>query len=271
MSIAVVFDSAGTLLRTYRMAKNVFTGELLADVETTMLTFADPERVLCVLHGHTRDVMKALPDLLISDYLLSHHIEFGISCTRKVVEKETVRAILQEDIHATVGDLQECMRIIWSDICDNEIYALNNGLIVHTGRRVIEFTVTAGGTPFPGARQTVTSLHQMGVFTYIASGDRETKLERMADYLGIPRDRVFGVATPSVKEGIVRDLQNQFDTVFMVGDSINDLRAMRAADIAVLSDQQSSLKPAELMKAADYRIQDISQVPDIVRVALENS
>jgi len=271
MSIAVVFDSAGTLLQTFRMAKNTLIDELLLDVETTMLTFADPGRVLCVLHGRSREFMDAPPDMLISEYLRIQHIEFGISCTRRVVEKEVVRTILQEDRHAKVRDVQECMRVVWSEIKENEIVALNNGLIVNIGLNVIEFTVTAGGTPFPGARDTITSLHQKGIFTYIASGDREAKLERMADYLGIPRDRVFGVATPTMKESIVRDLQDQYDLVVMVGDSINDLRAMRAADIAVLSDQQSCIKPPKLVLAADYRIHDISQVLDIVHELTEKS
>ncbi len=271
MQVAVVFDSAGTLLRTYRIAKDVRTGELLVDIETTMLTFADPDRVLCVLHGHSRDFMKASPDLLVSDFLQDHHIAFGISCTRKVIEKETVKAILHEDRLATLGDMQECMRIIWSEIKEQEIVALNNGLIVHTGHKIIEFCVTAGGTPFPGAQATISTLHHRGVFTYIASGDREAKLERMADYLGIPRDRVFGVATPAIKERIVRDLKQQYDIVMMVGDSINDLKAMRAADIAILSDQQLSSKPHELISEADYRICDLRMVPDIVNEVLEKS
>lgn len=264
MSVAVVFDSAGTLLRTYRMAKNILTGELLTDVETTILTFEDPERVLCVLHGHTRDFMTVSPDLLISKYLMDHDVGFGISCTRKLVEKEHIQSVLLEDTWATAGDMQECMRVIWSEVKENEVVALNNGLIVHMGKGCIEFTVTAGGTPFFGALETITTLHDRGVCTYIASGDREAKLERMADYLGIPKDRVFGVATPSVKEQIVRDLQKNHDLVVMVGDSINDLRAMRAADIAVLSDQQSSVKPAELADVADHRIRDIREVLKII-------
>ena len=53
----------------------------------------------------------------------------------------------------------------------------------------------------------------MGIPTFIASGDRVAKLEKMADYLGIPRDRVFGVATPTIKAQIVADLQGEYDTV----------------------------------------------------------
>lgn len=271
MRVAVVFDSAGTLLRTYRIAKEVLTGELLENIETTMLTFADPDRVLCVLHAHSRDFIQKPPEMLISDYIREQGIEFGISCTRKVVEKERIRAILHGDRRAAIGDMQECMRIIWKEIKDQEVVALNNGLIIHTGHNSIEFCVTTGGTPFPRARETICTLHHMGIFTYIASGDREAKLERMADYLGIPRDRVFGVATPAIKERIIRDLQHEYDLVVMVGDSINDLIAMRAADIAVLSDQQQSEKPEELISEADYRIHDLQAVPKILQAVLEKS
>ena len=264
MSVAVVFDSAGTLLRTYRMAKNVITGELLEDVETTILTFEDPERVLCVIHGHSRDFIAADPDMFVSEYLTERQIGFGISCTRKVVSIDEIRKIIEGDRGARIRDMQECMRVIWSKIREEEIVGLNNGVIVHTGIFGIEFTVTAGGTPFPGARETIKALHDLGVPAYIASGDREAKLERMADYLGIPRDRVFGVATPSIKEQIIMDLKEQFETVLMVGDSINDLRAMRAADIAILTDQQNEDKPSELVKAADIRIRDLREVTAIV-------
>lgn len=265
MSVAVVFDSAGTLLHTFRIAKNIQTAVLLENVETTMLTFEDGERVLCVLHGHSWDFIKAEPDRLLSEYLETEQVDFGISCTRKVIEKENIRRILKKDRYAKIRDIQECMRVIWSKIKSEEIVALNNGIIVHTGLSAIEFTITAGGTPFPGAKETISALHQMGIFAYIASGDREAKLERMADYLGIPRDRVFGVATPTIKEQIVRDLQNEYDQVIMVGDSINDLRAMRTADIAVLTCQQSSEKPEELIRTADFRIRDLREVLDIVR------
>ena len=271
MQIAVVFDSAGTLLHTHRLAKHVLSGELLEEVETTMLTFEVPERVLCVLHGHSWDFIRADPEMLLSEYLRQRDIEFGISCTRKVVEKDDIHQILREDRNARIMDIQECMRHIWSKIKGEEVVALNNGIIVHTGLRVIEFTVTAGGTPFPGAKETISSLHQAGIFTYIASGDREAKLERMADYLGIPRDRVFGVATPAIKEQIVRELREQYDLVVMVGDSINDLRAMRAADVAILTDQQSADKPAELARAAHYRIRELREVLDIVRLAGGNA
>ncbi|WP_367278944.1 HAD family hydrolase [Methanospirillum sp.] len=268
MSIAVVFDSAGTLLHTYRIVKDVISGQLFPDVETTMLTFEDPDRVLCVIHAHSRGIMDTPEDHLLSDFLRENKIGFGISCTRRVIDADEIGQILMTDKSACMGDMQQCMRIIWSKIKQEAIVALNSGVIVHIGQGRIEFTVTAGGTPFPGAKETIREIHRMGIATFIASGDREAKLERMADYLGIPRDRVFGVATPTMKERIVRDLKSEYDTVVMVGDSINDLLAMRSADIAVLTEQQCSLhtqKHDELIAAVKHRIHDVREVLEIIR------
>jgi Cu+-exporting ATPase len=142
---------------------------------------------------------------------------------------------------------------------------LNSGAIINMEQQGIEFGITAGGWPFEGAKEAVTALHRMGVPTFIASGDRVTKLERMADHLGIPRDRVYGVATPTVKAQIVSDLRQEYDRVLMVGDGINDLGAMRNADIAILTVQQQGDRPEELYKEADYVVKNVREVVTIVQ------
>jgi len=265
MSVAVVFDSAGTLLLTYRTAKDIRNGELLPGVETTTLTFESPERVLLVLPVHSKDIITTPPDMLLSTYLLTNDIGFGISCTRKVTTAEEIGDILYADPHARVGDLAECIRDVWR-VCHREsIVTLNSGAIVNMAQKGIEFAITAGGSPFPGAKDAITELHRMGVPTFIASGDRSAKLERMADHLGIPRDRVYGVATPTVKAQIVADLRQEYNTVVMVGDGINDLCAMQAADIAILTEQQPGDRPPELYKTADRVVSHVGDVVAIVR------
>jgi Cu+-exporting ATPase len=86
----------------------------------------------------------------------------------------------------------------------------------------------------------------------------------MADHLGIPRDRVYGVATPTVKAQIVNDLRQEYDTVLMVGDGINDLCALQNADVAVLTIQQAGERPEDLYKAADHVVKNVSEVLAIV-------
>jgi soluble P-type ATPase len=265
MSIAVVFDSAGTLLNTYRVAKDICNKKLLPGIETTTLTFSSPDRVLIVLPVHSKHTINTPPDMLLSEYLVQNNIHFGVSCTRKIITSEAIGDVLYTDTRAIVGDLQECIKNVWSMCKAESMLTLNSGAIVNMAHNAIEFTITAGGWPFDGAKETITALHRMGVPTYIASGDRSTKLEKMADHLGIPRDRVFGVATPSVKAQIVSDLQQEYDRVLMVGDGINDLCALEKADIAILTVQQPGDRPEGLYKAADYVVRNVSEVLPIVQ------
>ncbi|MHB8164554.1 MAG: HAD-IC family P-type ATPase [Methanoregula sp.] len=265
MSVAVVFDSAGTLLNTYRVAKDICQKKLLPGIETTTLTFSSPDRVLVVLPVHSQQMISTPPDTLLSEYLVRHEMGFGVSCTRKITTAEEIGDILYADKRATVGDLQECIRNVWTVCKAEEVVTMNSGAIINMALGAIEFTITAGGWPFDGAKETITSLHRMGVPTFIASGDRVTKLEKMADHLGIPRDRVYGVATPTVKAQIVSDLRQEYDKVLMVGDGINDLCALRNADIAILTIQQAGDRPEELYAAADYVVKDVSAVLPIVQ------
>lgn len=265
MSVAVVFDSAGTLLSTYRAAKDIRSGELLPGVETTTLTFASPDRVLIVLPVRSKDIIGTPADMLLSTYLVENNIGFGISCTRTVTTADKIGDVLYTDRLAKVGDLAECIRNVWM-VCKREsIVTLNNGAIVNMEQKGIEFAITTGGSPFTGAKEAITALHSMGIPTFIASGDRSAKLERMADHLGIPRDRVYGVATPAVKAQIVADLQEEYERVVMVGDGINDLYAMQTADIAILTEQQPCERPAELYATAHHVVSNVGDVVEIVR------
>jgi len=264
MSVAVVFDSAGTLLNTYRVAKDICNKKLLPGVETTTLTFSSQDRVLIVLPVHSMDLMATPEDRLLSDYLVEHNIGFGVSCTRKITTAEEIGDVLYTDKRVKVQDLQECIRNVWTVCKQESVVTLNSGAIINMAQKGIEFTITAGGWPFDGAKEAITALHRMGVPAFIASGDRVTKLERMADHLGIPRDRVNGVATPTVKAQIVNDLRQEYDKVIMVGDGINDLCAMRNADIAILTVQQPGDRPDELYKEADYVVQNVGEVVTLV-------
>ncbi len=271
MTIAVVFDSAGTLLRTYRVAKEIAAGKIIEEIETTTLTFDDPDRILVLLHVHSEDVIKADKDELLSAFLCRKKIEFGISCGRRVITQDEVADILYHEEYAAVGDLQDTIRSVWNR-CSHikPVIAINSGVILNVRSRMIEFAITAGGSPFPGAKETITRLHQMGIATFIASGDRGSKLERMGDYLGIPHDRIFGVATPTMKAEIVRRLKDNYDTVLMVGDGINDLRAMREADIAILSEQQPGERIEALEAAANYTIHELNEVIAIIEEILRS-
>jgi soluble P-type ATPase len=264
-SIAVVFDSAGTLLRTYRVVKNIPGREILTGVETTAITAASDDRALLVLNVRSREVMKARPELLLSEYLGTNQVSFGVACANRVFTHAEAADVLYGDRVAKVADLQECIRDVWARCRLEALLLIDSGVILNFSPGIIEFTVTSGGRPFTGAVETIEELQRMGVAAYIASGDRASKLERIADHLGIPRDHVYGVATPTIKARIVEDLKEQYDLVVMVGDGINDLPAFGKADVSILTLQQPGGKPESLYKASDHVVPRVRDVVTIVR------
>jgi soluble P-type ATPase len=263
--IAVVFDSAGTLLRTYRAVKDIPKKEIRTDVETTAITAASDDRALLVLNVRSRDFMKAPPGLLLSEYLGTSQVSFGVACANRVFTHADAADVLYGDRVAMVSDLQECIREVWARCRLEALVVIDSGVILNFSPGIIEFTVTSGGRPFSGAVETIEELQRMGVAAYIASGDRASKLERIADHLGIPRDHVYGVATPTIKARIVEDLKEQYDLVVMVGDGINDLPAFGKADVSILTLQQPGDKPGSLYEASDHVVPRVRDVVTIVR------
>lgn len=267
MSLAIVFDSAGTLLKTVRSVVNFATKELIPqNIETTMLTFEDPARLLVMLNVNSSDLRECDGNQLLSAWMKEKAITFGISCGRNIIDADEVAEILYGDTTATAGDLQKAVATCKATVSrENDLFALNAGVIVNTRTRTIEFGIAAAGYPFPGVRELISSLHKKGIAVYVASGDRTEKLEIVADKIGIPRNRVHGVATPVTKAQIVTSLKSEYDIVMMTGDGINDLSAMRAADVSVLTLQQEGERPEILKKTADkiiYDIRDVAAIAD---------
>ena len=265
MTVAIVFDSAGTLLKTVREVTDIKSHELLNNsVETTLLTFEDPDRLLVILNIVTGDLLESYGETLLSSWIKNNNISFSISCGRRIIDAARVEKLLHSDKNATVGDLQLAVQTCRNKIKkENYLFALNAGLIVNSRTNSIEYGIASAGYPFPGVKDLLSHLSQKGIASFIASGDRTEKLELVADNIGIPRSRVHGVATPIRKADVVTSLKQEYDVVMMVGDGINDLSAMRAADIAVLSLQQSKA-PDILKRTADFIIKDIREIEDIV-------
>ncbi|MDO5845486.1 MAG: HAD-IC family P-type ATPase [Methanocorpusculum sp.] len=266
MSLAVVFDSAGTLLKTVRAVVEIQTETLYLDsVETTLLTFEDPDRLLVLLNLRSGELQEADGSQLLSAYLTGRGVTFGISCGRKIIDANSVGGILYADTKTRVSQMQKAIAACRETVSkESELFAMNTGVIINTRTREIEYGIAAAGHPFPGVRDLISALHQKGVAVFIASGDRTEKLELVADNIGIPRNRVHGVATPVTKAQVVTSLKQDYDVVIMVGDGINDLSAMRAADISVLTLQQKGERPEILLRTAGYIIHDIRETAGIV-------
>jgi Cu+-exporting ATPase len=262
MKIAVVFDSAGTLLRMYRVAKNVNTGAILNEVVSTDLVGKKPHCALLVMQIDSNRLTKCPPDMLISDFIDKYNIGIEVGCSRAHVDNKTALSVVHSDTQATMSDLHDVMAAV-KQKCKN-IFYMGVGLIIDVEEKSIPYVVCTGGKIYSNSCSVIQALTDIGINVYIASGDSMRNLQPLAKNVCVPLECVYEISTPKKKEEIVKRLKEQYDKVIMVGDGINDILAFRAADLSVLSIQQTGKCPPLLCKEADIVIKDIKEIIGIV-------
>lgn len=262
MKIAVVFDSAGTLLRMYRVAKNVNTGAILNEVVSTELVGKKPYCALLVMQIDSNRLEKCPPDMLVSDFIDKYNVGIDVGCSRAQVDSNTALSVVKSDTKATMSDLQDVMAAV-KQRCKN-IFYMGVGLIIDVETRSIPYVICTGGKIYSNSCSVIQNLTDQGIAVYIASGDSMRNLQPLAKNVCVPLECVYEISTPKKKEGIVKRLKEQYDKVVMVGDGINDILAFRAADLSVLSIQQTGECPPLLCEEADIVINDIKEIIGIV-------
>jgi Cu+-exporting ATPase len=260
--IAVVFDSAGTLLHMYRVAKEASTGNILENIESTAIVAQKNGCGLVVLNAESDILLRSRRDMPLFEFIKKYRISIGISCSKGIFTPDIACDIIKRT-SSKMGDIHDVLEAVTSH-CPN-IFYLAAGLIVDSQARSVPYILSTGGHVFSTTLQAVQALHSMKVDTYIASGDSLFALMQLAEFIDIPQERVFAYSNTLMKEKVVLELKQKYDIVIMVGDGINDILAFRAADVGVMTTQQGDKRPKELREAADVIIDDIIKVVDVVK------
>lgn len=82
-----------------------------------------------------------------------------------------------------------------------------------------------------GAPQAIQTINKSGIQVTLLSGDHNTNVESLAHSLSI--NHWQGEASPEEKLNTIQNLQKQDKIVLMVGDGINDVPVLSAADVSV--------------------------------------
>jgi len=116
-------------------------------------------------------------------------------------------------------------------------------------------------TPRSGSRQALADLKARGIHTIMLTGDNPTVAAEIGRQVGI--DEVRAGLLPEEKVSAVAALAEEYQTVAMVGDGINDAPALARADVGIAMGGAGS---AQAMETADVVLMgdDLVQLPFIV-------
>ncbi|WP_338097565.1 HAD family hydrolase [Methanolapillus ohkumae] len=258
---AVVFDCAGTLVEMYRVTKELKTGIVLSDADNLQLV-SGVERCGLIILDTPIDLIKSQdPDALLSDFLRTEQVPFGIAYATKGFETSDISRILLSDMTKICHfhETNEKAVAFFEDI----IYEVS-GFVADSNAGEISYVMSTGGKLFDNAREVMDALRdEFDIF--IASGDNYENLYRVAEKLGIPDDHVFGLCNDQKKLEIVLDLENHYPYVAMVGDGLNDKLALEASDCGILISRHNYYTPDELKEVSDYILSDLGQCVEILR------
>ena len=258
---AIVFDNSGTLIERYRAMKDLKTGLIFDHISSLDLVDDSTTRALVVIQTDpSKCIINAKPDQRICQFIKRNDINIDISySTAEIKKEELIEAVKGDD--SRISDIQDTIRAVMAKQYDIQICS-GSGFIVDLNKGKIEFTITSGGRIFPEVRDVVEELQKRGINIFVASGDRKGSLEALARYIGIPEENVFDTADSWKKMEIVKGLKRNYK-VMMVGNSVNDVLALKEADIGVLTVQQKEENPQMVYDAADVIVENIKDILDI--------
>ncbi|WP_124057509.1 heavy metal translocating P-type ATPase [Vaginisenegalia massiliensis] len=109
----------------------------------------------------------------------------------------------------------------------------------------------------PESKETIAILNQMGIHTIMLTGDNQLTAEFIARQLGI--EQVRANCMPDQKASIIKELQETYPSLAMVGDGINDAPALATANlgIAMGSGTDIAMETADVVLMQD----DLRQLP----------
>jgi Cu+-exporting ATPase len=258
---AVVFDNSGTLIERFRALKDLKTGLIIEDMSSIDIVDNGIKRALVVLQTNPKKcIINARPDQTIYEFIARNKIDFDISYSADPIKKGELIDAIKED-KAMVSDIQDSIKAVVEKKYNIQICS-GSGFIVSLDKKKIEFTITAGGKIFKEVPKVIEELKKRGIEIFVASGDRRESLKELTKYLNLSKENVFDTADSWKKMMIIRKLKNKYK-VMMVGNSANDILALKEADIGVLTLQQKEETPKKVFDAADVVVDNINEILDI--------
>jgi len=239
MKVAIVFDSAGTLVKIMRVIKDLKKNKFICNSQTVDIVDKKKGRALVIIKEDPLKVVdKENPEKLISDLL--KEVEIGISYCNPPINREGI--LKRYEVETGYG----------------------SALIIDTYAGEVEYTIATAGCLFKEVKETIKQLKDLGVKVFIASGDRKGFIKRLAEITGVDERYIMAEAHQELKRDLIRNLKKEGYFTIMVGDGANDVPAMIESDLAVVTLQNGNVSRRAL-ETADIKIYNIKEIVDICK------
>ena len=258
---AIVFDNSGTLLDRCRSVKHTTTDKRIAHSSLDLIDEMGNSALVVLQTDTKKCIMNAKREKSLYDFIKDNEIPLDISYSSADIKEEDVLPLIK-DSPIKVKDFQEAAKELHAE---NDFIELCSGsaFILNVDNNKVEYVIAAGGKVFPHVKNVIKTLHNRGIDTFIASGDRTKSLDELAEIIELPKENVFKTANTQRKKEIVAKLKQDGYKVMMVGNGPNDILAFKEADLGVLTLEQNEKVSKKVFDAADIVITQICQVLDI--------
>lgn len=247
MRAAIVLDKSGTILKACRVVTDIRENKTFFHVNT--LKFVVDIGGFLVNVKSTSSAIKK-----------GSRLKFGkvICASSNVLPKISEEILKEEKVSEALKKVTiEAERHCGSEIGTCAALILNReGLPTHA--------VGLGGRIYGDVREVVEAFRRSDDDVFIATGNCREATLRCAKILGIDRRFVLADASPREKRDFVEMLRGFYGLVVMVGNDINDLLALREADISILVRREEPDGVEAVPSEVDYIISSLRELPKIV-------
>lgn len=248
MRRAVVLDKSGTIIEPCRVVYNIEEGRWLYHI-STLKYVVEKGGVLVNLRGRIQDIT--------SGKIRGARLKISCCASKNppVIDKAKiidpkVLEILREAYEKALTH------------CSSELGACV-AIILDPGGEVTD-VVGLGGRLYPDVKGAVMEMQRGGADLYLATGNCKEMTINCASLLNIPKHAAIFDASPEEKRELVRRLRGFYGAVVMVGNDINDLVALREADISILVRRKGEFQKESLCAEVDYFVDSLTEVAGIV-------
>ena len=219
---AVVLDKTGTITKgepevTDVIAADDFSeGEVLRLAASAEKSSEHPLGAAMVKRAEEKDL--ELEDIEDFNAIVGHGIEAVINGNKILVGNQK----LMKDNELDISSMENTLIKL-------EEEAKTAMLVAYNGKTI--GIIAVADTIKENSKSAIHTLKEMGLTTMMITGDNERTGKAVAEKVGI--ERVLAEVLPDEKSSEIEKLQNQGETVAMVGDGINDAPALKQSNVGI--------------------------------------